>query len=100
MNKIRPFTAFVFLVGGLVAMMSTLHASEKGSAHWSYEGAEGPEHWGELIDAYRMCSEGVKWIVLKTPIEASARQIAIFKERVGEATNRPIQPHNARLIVD
>ena len=46
------------------------------------------------------CSEGVKWIVIKTPIEASARQIEIFKERVGEATNRPIQPHNARLIVD
>jgi len=46
------------------------------------------------------CSEGVKWIVLKTPIEASAEQIAIFKDRVGETTNRPIQPLNARLIVD
>lgn len=46
------------------------------------------------------CSEGVKWFVLKTPIEASAEQIAIFKENVGEANNRPIQPHNARIIVD
>ena len=46
------------------------------------------------------CSEGVKWIVLKTPIEASAEQIAIFKSRVGEVTNRPIQPDNARLIID
>lgn len=46
------------------------------------------------------CSEGVKWLVLKTPIEASAEQIAIFKERVGEFTNRPVQPHNARMIVD
>lgn len=46
------------------------------------------------------CSEGVKWIVLKTPIEASAEQIAIFKTRVGEVTNRPIQPANARLIID
>jgi len=46
------------------------------------------------------CSEGVKWIVLKTPVEASAEQIAIFKKRVGQATNRPIQPNNARLILD
>jgi carbonic anhydrase len=46
------------------------------------------------------CSEGVKWVVLKTPVEVSAEQIAIFKERVGPATNRPVQPHNARLILD
>lgn len=46
------------------------------------------------------CSEGVKWVVLKTPIEASAEQIATFKDRVGLATNRPVQPHNARVVVD
>ena len=46
------------------------------------------------------CSEGVKWIVLKTPIEASAEQIATFKQRVGPATNRPVQPHNARIILN
>lgn len=27
------------------------------------------------------CSEGVKWIVLKTPAEASAEQIETFKKR-------------------
>jgi carbonic anhydrase len=46
------------------------------------------------------CSEGVKWMVLKTPIEASAEQIAIFKDRVGSATNRPVQPPNARVVID
>jgi carbonic anhydrase len=46
------------------------------------------------------CSEGVKWIVLKTPIEASAEQIATFQRRVGSANNRPVQAHNARLILD
>ncbi|MCP4045361.1 MAG: carbonic anhydrase family protein [Gammaproteobacteria bacterium] len=46
------------------------------------------------------CSEGVKWMVLKTPIEASVEQIAIFKARVGPITNRPIQPPNARVLVD
>ena len=46
------------------------------------------------------CSEGVKWLVLKTPIEASAEQITIFQSRVGPRTNRPVQPHNARVILD
>jgi carbonic anhydrase len=46
------------------------------------------------------CSEGVKWIVLKRTVEASADQIAVFKNRVGQATNRPIQPLNARFILD
>jgi len=46
------------------------------------------------------CSEGVKWIVLKTPIEASADQIALFKERMHADNNRPVQPNNARYILD
>ena len=46
------------------------------------------------------CTEGVKWLVLKTPIQASAEQIATFKSKVGPATNRPVQPINARLILD
>ena len=46
------------------------------------------------------CTEGVRWVVLKTPIQASAKQIATFKNRVGPATNRPLQPVNARMILD
>ena len=46
------------------------------------------------------CTEGVRWAVLKTPVQASAEQIATFKSRVGPATNRPIQPLNARMILD
>lgn len=46
------------------------------------------------------CSEGVRWVVLKTPIQASAGQIATFKERMGFANNRPVQPVNARMILD
>ena len=46
------------------------------------------------------CSEGVRWIVLRDPLTASAEQIARFKERVGPSTNRPTQPQNARMILD
>jgi len=46
------------------------------------------------------CTEGVRWVVLKTHIQASAGQITAFKERVGPATNRPVQPVHARMILD
>ena len=46
------------------------------------------------------CTEGVRWLVLKSPTHASAGQIAAFKNRVGPATNRPVQPVNARIILD
>ena len=46
------------------------------------------------------CSEGVRWIVLRDTLTVSAEQIQRFKDRVGEKTNRPIQPHNARVILD
>lgn len=46
------------------------------------------------------CTEGVRWVVLKTPVQASAEQIAAFKNRMGPATNRPVQPIHARMILD
>jgi carbonic anhydrase len=45
------------------------------------------------------CTEGVRWFVLKTPVEASKLQILQFKE-VMKQNNRPVQPLNARLILE
>jgi len=120
--KANKFTQIAVMLGGLLVLVSGLLMAESEAPHWKYEGEEGPEHWGELADEYRMCSEGrnqspidlvyggslttppcsegVKWIVLKTPIEASAEQVEIFKNRVGPTSNRPVQPTNARLILD
>ena len=46
------------------------------------------------------CSEGVSWIVLHKSLTASPEQVARFKDRVGQTTNRPIQPRNSRVILD
>ncbi len=46
------------------------------------------------------CSEGVTWMVLKQHMTASAEQISRFQQRVGPLTNRPVQPHNARWILN
>ena len=46
------------------------------------------------------CSEGVLWVVLRNPITASKEQIDRFHDAMGADTNRPIQPRNARTILD
>lgn len=43
------------------------------------------------------CTEGVLWLVLKTPMDLSREQIADFGKLYGDNA-RPIQPRNARVI--
>jgi carbonic anhydrase len=45
------------------------------------------------------CSEGVNWLVLKQPITASTKQIEQLRVAMGHANARPVQPLNARVIV-
>jgi carbonic anhydrase len=44
------------------------------------------------------CSEGVRWIVMTTPIQLSAAQIGAFTALIRD-NNRPTQPLNGRAIV-
>lgn len=46
------------------------------------------------------CTEGVHWIVLKQPLIASPEQIQHYHDLLGFDNNRPIQPHNARTVVE
>jgi carbonic anhydrase len=43
------------------------------------------------------CTEGVKWLVLKTPVDISERQINAFA-RLYPHDVRPIQPLNERVV--
>jgi carbonic anhydrase len=45
------------------------------------------------------CSEGVRWLVLKTPVTVSEEQVRKFAKIMGHANNRPVQPINARVIL-
>ncbi|MEJ2455068.1 MAG: carbonic anhydrase family protein [Candidatus Thiodiazotropha sp.] len=45
------------------------------------------------------CSEGVTWIVMKTPEKATAEQIEAFSHTMHHDNNRPTQPLNARVVI-
>ncbi|MFK2821982.1 carbonic anhydrase [Arcobacter sp. YIC-80] len=67
---------------------------------------EGYEILPETKDYYRFdgslttppCTEGVKWFVLKTPVQLSKSQLNDFETVMGK-NNRPIQEINARTIL-
>jgi carbonic anhydrase len=46
------------------------------------------------------CSEGVLWLVMKQPITVSKEQIQQFRDMMQQPTNRPIQPINARPVLE
>lgn len=43
------------------------------------------------------CTEGVSWLVMTTPVQVSAQQIAAL-EKVFKGNNRPLQPLNGRTL--
>ena len=46
------------------------------------------------------CSEGVEWVVMKSPIIASQDQIEHYYALLGFDNNRPVQPRHARIILE
>jgi carbonic anhydrase len=58
--------------------------------HWSYGGEDGPDHWGELADAYRMCSEGRN----QSPVDIAADLNAELPELVFDYHSSPLREIN------
>jgi carbonic anhydrase len=57
--------------------------------HWSYEGASGPDHWGELDRANATCSAGLQEspIDIKSSISAALPPVEIAWNRGGRMVN-------------
>lgn len=46
------------------------------------------------------CTEGVRWLLMKTPLTASQQQIEAFKKAIHQPNNRPLQPLNGRILIE
>lgn len=45
------------------------------------------------------CTEGVRWLVMKKPVSASKEQVEVFSHVMHHPNNRPVQPVNARPVL-
>ena len=54
------FASTLLLLSGCQAAAEPTEeaAHDPAVVHWAYEGEEGPEHWGELSDAFALCASG------------------------------------------
>lgn len=46
------------------------------------------------------CSEGVRWLLIKSAVTASKEQIEALEKVIKHHNNRPVQPLNGRMIVE
>jgi len=63
-------SVLIVLLGVIVGACSPTQPQsthEEGPPHWTYEGKEGPEHWGKLDEAYAACGAGKS----QSPIDVS-----------------------------
>ena len=74
------FFTFVMLlvVSACTPGQAPTSAQSSSPAHWTYEGEEGPAHWGELDPAYEMCGIGKNQspIDIASPSEQDLANIA------------------------
>lgn len=68
-----------FLATTTVALFLAVPAMAEGMAHWTYEGAEGPEFWGEISSDFAVCATGDQQspVDLTGAISADAADVAL-----------------------
>ena len=56
MSRLRLIAVILVLAVAVPAVFAQEHGDDP--PHWSYEGEEGPEHWGDLSEDYATCADG------------------------------------------
>lgn len=79
----------LFIISLTLISMHSLQAAEQG-AHWSYQGDDGPEHWGELSEQYKLCREGKN----QSPVNLVADFRVDLPELVFEYHGTPVHETN------
>jgi len=46
------------------------------------------------------CTEGVRWIIMKSPRQASSEQLKAFADAIGKPNHRPTQALNGRTVLE
>lgn len=80
-KRIFELVVLLFCVGlFVVGCNGGEEEAEHTAVHWTYEGEEGPEHWGDLSQDYALCSTGREQSPINlTNAEASDLQDIIFE---------------------
>lgn len=73
-------------VSGCSAVAAEPPASEPSAPHWSYEGADGPAHWGDLAEDFDTCSSGAAQSPIDLPVRSPGGTGQVALDFSGSAT--------------
>jgi carbonic anhydrase len=75
MNSFR----FICILALALVLTSCYPKEEQAPPHWTYEGEEGPEHWGDLDPSYAACEAGKSQspINISNPVEEDLANISL-----------------------
>jgi carbonic anhydrase len=90
--------AMLGLIVGLVVFGNVAVAS--GPVHWTYEGDEGPEHWGELSPDFALCSTGVEQSPVNIPADAALNPADLGYNYLPSAVNIFNNGHTIQVNYD
>ena len=88
----------VSIVIGLGATVGIVNAS--GPVHWGYDGAEGPENWGELSEEFVLCSTGTEQSPIDIPSSAPTNPADIVFSYQPSAVNILNNGHTIQINYD
>ncbi len=94
----RRLIGLVALVVGLAVLTPVVLA--EGPVHWTYEGPEGPEHWGELSPDYALCSTGAEQSPIDIPAGAPVNPAGLGYNYQPSAVNIFNNGHTVQVNYD
>ncbi len=87
-------TRVLLFIALLLLPFQSIYAGETG-AHWTYEGEQGPEHWGDLSPEYSFCKEGKN----QSPVDLVADLHPELPELIFQYHGTPVhETHNGHSI--
>lgn len=92
--------AMLSLILGLCLILGVGIATAEGPVHWSYEGEDGPEHWGELSHDFAACSEGQEQSPIDVPSSAPVHSADISFSYQPTALNIVNNGHSVKVNYD
>lgn len=95
-NKLSIAIVLTLLVGTLLA--GAVVAQEP--VHWSYEGEEGPAHWGELSPDFALCSSGKEQSPVDIPASTPLNESGIAFNYQPTAVNILNNGHTIQVNYD
>lgn len=98
----RRRMGWLLAVCGLFALLATFGGVSYAAdpVHWTYDGEEGPEHWGDLSPDYALCSAGQEQSPVDIPANAPVNQPNLTYNYKDSAVNIFNNGHTVQVAYD